>query len=217
MRRSGTTKSNSRSLTVKDWEDELARISGPKDATLAERMLQQGSLAPRMQELTGLRFGRLVVLKWSHRDLDGRHRWLCLCDCGNETTCEGHHLKRGSVKSCGCWQRDRTHEVKTTHGLSQTATYRAWISMRQRCNNPAAAGYSQCGGRGVRICARWRLFSNFLADLGPKPAGHILDRRDPEGDFRPENCRWSTPKESASRRPRTGKYVDRESPPSGAP
>lgn len=76
-----------------------------------------------------------------------------------------------------------------------TPTYVAWTGMRQRCNNPKALKYADYGGRGIRVCERWSVYENFLADMGEKPAGMSLDRIDVDGHYEPSNCIWATQKE----------------------
>lgn len=83
----------------------------------------------------------------------------------------------------------------TTHGMSDTATYRSWGSMIQRCCNPNNPRYPEWGGRGIKVCERWLSFENFLADMGERPEGLTLDRIDNEGHYEPGNCRWSTHRE----------------------
>lgn len=73
-----------------------------------------------------------------------------------------------------------------------TIEYRAWDSMRQRCNNPNHRQYANYGGRGIIVCKRWNEFVNFLADMGRRPAGKSLDRIDNSKGYYPSNCRWAT-------------------------
>lgn len=86
--------------------------------------------------------------------------------------------------------------VQERHGQYDTPTHKSWRAMRQRCLDPTRGNYKHYGGRGIGVCERWRdSFLNFLADMGARPDGHTLDRIDPNGDYEPGNCRWSTHKE----------------------
>ena len=86
----------------------------------------------------------------------------------------------------------------TKHGYARrgkkTRAYRAWESMYRRCNLPSQDSYPLYGGRGIRICDRWRKFENFVADMGEPMPGHSLDRIDVNANYAPENCRWATNK-----------------------
>lgn len=69
--------------------------------------------------------------------------------------------------------------------------------MIQRCTNPNATGYANYGGRGIKVCKRWRTFDNFLADMGERPSGdHSINRRDNDRGYTPANCEWVTKSEN---------------------
>lgn len=165
-------------------------------------------------DMVGKRRGRLTVLK-RHGYIGAHAAWLCRCDCGQETVVRGNHLRNpnGTVKSCGCLRRDNMAWVARTkpytrHGHSRrgpnTPTYVSWQAMKTRCTNPSQDNYPYYGGRGVKICRRFREFSSFLEDMGERPEDLTLDRTDPFGHYSCgkcdecegkgwlANCRWVT-------------------------
>lgn len=87
-------------------------------------------------------------------------------------------------------------------GDQSTTTYNIWISMRNRCERPKARGYKNYGAKGVSVCERWKLFENFLADMGPRPSADKSIDRFPNktGNYEPGNCRWATQREQQNNR-----------------
>lgn len=137
-------------------------------------------------ELTGVRFGRLTVLK---RSTSGRRvPWVCRCDCGEVVVRAQTDLRRGDTTSCGCAKRDATIARNYKHGLADTPTHLAWKRMRRRVKHPEDAG-NACYAK-VTICKRWEKFENFLTDMGEVPAGYSLDRINNSKGYSPSNCRW---------------------------
>lgn len=161
------------------------------------------------QELLGSVYGRLMVKGPAPRQgKAGNLAWWCVCSCGKEIIAAGTMLRCGNTMSCGCARVESLTERNYKHGASfrrsETPTYRSWKAMHTRCTNPNQPGWPNYGGRGIKVCARWGDFNNFLADMGERPDDKTLDRYpDPDGDYEPANCRWATSKEqAANKRPR---------------
>jgi hypothetical protein len=141
-------------------------------------------------DLIGKRFGRLRVIAYAQN-----HKWSCVCNCGARVNVDGNHLRRGCTKSCGC--------LRKKHGMSGSPEYKTWVNMKQRCFNPCNPAYENYGGRGIIVHEQWLNFEDYFADTGTRPPGYSLDRIDNDGNYEPDNVRWTTSKQQRqNQRPR---------------
>lgn len=134
----------------------------------------------------------------------------CRCGCGQETRpAPQTNRARGWVKNEPL-RYIRGHSghkggpgPKPKHGHQvrrKSPTYLSWEGMIGRTMNQGHAQWDYYGGRGITVCGRWRVFENFLADMGERPEGLTLDRKDNDGNYEPGNCRWATKEEQTNNR-----------------
>lgn len=150
-------------------------------------------------DLVGVRFGRLTVVA-KGMIIKTKQFWDCACDCGRYTAVNTRHLNAGLIVSCGCQGAENRKKAITTHGMSKTKIYRIWFSMLQRCENPNDKNYYNYGGRGISVCDRWHCFDKFFSDMGFRPDGMSMDRKNNNGNYDPSNCAWATTRQQHGNR-----------------
>lgn len=163
-----------------------------------------------MNDITDMRFGRLIALSPSTERKDGKIVWDCFCDCGSFIKVLGTSLRSGGTRSCGCLNKDSAKSRFFKHGDSPACKsskspnnqlYHRWLEIKKRCSNPNVINYVYYGGKGISVCSEWLDYINFKnwALLNGYEQRLTIDRIDNSGNYEPDNCRWITRAENASR------------------
>lgn len=139
------------------------------------------------KDLTGIKFNRLTVLGYL-----GNSMWECKCDCGNLTIIRAKSITTGQTKSCGCLQKEIRSKLSYKHGKKDIPEYNSWRGMKARCNYKKHKDYKNYGGKGIKVCDEWlNSFEQFFSDMGKRPPGCTLDRKNVLEGYNKDNCRWA--------------------------
>lgn len=138
---------------------------------------------------SGDRFNRWVVVEPLR--VSGKLYYKVICDCGNSSRVESSHLVSGKSGSCGCLHKELVALRGTKHGMCKSKTYKTWEMMIQRGREDSKS-FKNYRDKGISVCDRWKEdFGNFLEDMGERPEGASLDRKDNTKGYNKENCRWA--------------------------
>lgn len=157
---------------------------------------------PKKIDLTGQKINRWTVISEGGRNKDGDIKWHCKCECGTVREVSSKALRKGKTHSCGCFKKERATKHGHASNGADTRIYRIWHGMKNRCHNKNVKDYENYGGRGIKVCEEWLEFKNFLNwSLENGYMDNLqLDRKDVNGNYCPDNCRFVTNKANCNNR-----------------
>jgi len=165
-----------------------------------------------LNDITGKKFGRLTALYFIP-DSSKFAKFWCVCECGVEKSIMRGALTSGQTISCGCYKKEISGVANTIHGHARVGkarnpTYSSWANMMDRCEwGGHKISYAKYGAKGIRVCTEWHNFENFLRDMGERPIGTSIDRKENSKGYSKDNCRWATRREQALNTSRTIKVL----------
>lgn len=156
----------------------------------------------KLIDLTNQKFGRLLVIEFIGREKK-QSKYKCLCDCGNYKDASSNALRSNKIKSCGCLNSELILERNKTHGLSKHPLFVSWVGMRNRCFNPKHNRSDNYMSKGITVCDDWNSnfmnFYNWAIENGWSN-GLSIDRINNNGNYEPNNCRFSNNKQQSRNR-----------------
>jgi len=167
-------------------------------------------MAQKLEVPIGTKFGRLTTIalpEYKQKTTFKSTYVKVICDCGIEREAQLNCLRNGNTTSCGCYNKEASKKANTTHGLAlRHPTWRAWTNMKARCYSVNAPYYKNYGGRGITVCDEWKddfqsFFDWSIANGWQK--GLTIDRKNNNGNYTPDNCRWTTREKQAQNTRRT--------------